>query len=171
MVKKNTNEILHKLDFIDDADDETILIALKSNIPDYKMAYLLNRHLSVRFEKATDDISLTTDTGVAYFRTFAFQDTKNHLVWRLLENKSNHSENITEQPYSLFTNENTLFTATNYLVNEWKNIDFFILIENADLFFNPEELLEKLQDIKNLSTHFLVDWDSLSIKTQKNLIF
>ena len=61
--------------------------------------------------------------------------------------------------------------TTRYLITEWKNIDFFILINNADFLFDTDELLEKIQNIQNISTQFIVDIDSLSTKSQKNLIF
>ncbi|MEG1021344.1 MAG: IPExxxVDY family protein [Myroides sp.] len=168
--KKNTNEVLHKLDFIDDDKDDIVLIAIKSNMPDYKMAYSLNRYLGVQFKKVLPEISLTENV-TAFFRSFIFQDHKNHLIWRLFENKSNYTENDTDEGYSLFKNNEELFAATHYLIPEWKNIDFFILIENTDFLFETEELLEKLQNIKNISTQFIVDIDSLNIKSQKNLIF
>lgn len=146
--KKNTNEVLHKLDFIDDDKDDVVLIAIKSNIPDYKMAYYLNRYLGIQFKKVLPEISLT-DNVTAFFRSFVYQDYKNHLIWRLLENKSNYTENDTNEGYSLFKNNEDLFAATHYLIPEWKNIDFFILIQNTDFLFNTDELLEKLQNIKN----------------------
>lgn len=168
--KKNTNEILHKLDLSDEDNEDIVLIAIKSNMPDYKMAYHLNRSLAVKFEKVLPEISLT-DNETAFFRSFMYQDHKNHLIWRLFENKSNYTENDTNEGYSLFKNNEDVFTATHYLIPEWKNIDFFILIENIDFLFNTDELLKKLQNIKNISTLFLVDIDSLNIKSQKNLIF
>ncbi len=168
--RKNTNEIIYKLDDMSDCNEDIVLVAIKSNMPDYKMAYCLNRYLGVHFHKVSPEISLT-DNGTAFFRSFKYEDQKNHLTWRLFENKSNFSENNEDVNHSLFHTDDEVFNATNYLIPEWKNIDFFMLIENADLLFNTDELLEKLQNIKNISTQFIVDMDSLSIKSQKNLIF
>ncbi len=168
--KKNTTEIFYKLDDIDDDEDNHILIAVKSNMPDYKMAYSLNKNLAVKFKKVLPEISLT-ENATAFFRSFIYRDHKNHLIWHLFENKSNYTENDTTPSYSLFEDNEEQFEATHYLIPEWKNIDFFIMIENADFLFDTEELLEKLQNIKNISTQFIVDMDSLNIKSQKNLIF
>lgn len=169
--KKNTGEIIHKLDYDENDGDSIVLIAIKSNMPDYKMAYHLNRNLGVQFQKIQQEISLTTENGITYFRNFNYEDCKNHLNWRLIENKSNYSISNLEGNGPLFKDGNDLFTSTEYLVQEWKTIDYFILIENADVFFNEENLLEKLDKIQNISTQFLVDLDSLSIKSKKNLIF
>ena len=60
-------------------------------MPDYKMAYHLNRHLGVRFNKVLPEIWVE-ENGTSYFRSFEYEDEKNHLIWRLFENKSNHTE-------------------------------------------------------------------------------
>ncbi len=168
--KKNTTEIIHKLYDDDTYNDDIVLIALKSNMPDYKMAYCLNKQLGVHFKKVIPEISIN-DNGTAFFRSFNYHDQKNHLIWRLFENKSNFVENSENVNFSLFNSNDEGFYATNYLIPEWKTIDFFILIENIDFLFNAEELLEKIQTIKNISTQFIIDMDTLSSKSQKNLIF
>jgi len=168
--KKNSNEILHKLNFIDEDENDHVLIAIKSNVPDYKVAYSLNRHLGVKFKKVMPEISLT-ETVTAYFRSFIYQDYKNHLVWRFFENRSHYTENDPGEGYLLFKNDEELFKETHFLIPEWKTIDYFLLIENADFLFNTESLQEKLHNIKNISASFQVDIDSLNIKSQKNLIF
>lgn len=169
--KKNTGEIVHKLDYDEDDHEHIVLIAIKSNMPDYKMAYHLNRSLGIRLEKLQQEISLTTENGITYFRNFQYEDCKNHLNWRLIENKSNYSISNLEEAGPLFKDESDLFASTEYLIQEWKTIDYFILVENADHLFDEVELLEKLDKIKNVSTQFVVEPDSLSIKSQKNLIF
>jgi len=169
-LKKNTTDIIYKLEDFDNDNDETILIALKSNLADYKMAYVLNRDLGLYFKKVIPEISLT-ENGTAFLRSFYFNDLKNHLSWRLFENQANHSEENAQLDFSLFNDADEAFLAINYLIPEWKNIDFFILIENVDELFNVDEFLEKLQKIKNISTFFTVDIASLSAKSQKNLIF
>lgn len=169
-LKKNASDIIHKLDDFDNDNEEIILIALKSNMPDYKMAYVLNRDLGLDFKKVIPEISLT-ENGTAFLRSFHFNDFKNHLSWRLFENKTNHSEDNAPNDFSLFNDADEAFLAINYLIPEWKTIDFFILIENVDDLFDIDVLLEKLQKIKNISTYFTIDMTSLSPKSQKNLIF
>lgn len=168
--KKNTNEILYKLDHDDDYDD-ILLIAIKSNMPDYKMAFHLNKILKVHFQKLQQEISLTTENGINYFRNFKFRDHKNHLIWRLIENKSNYSISNLEKGGFLFNGESDLFSSTEFLISEWKSIDFFLQIENIDDCFDSNDILKKLEEINNISTQFIVDMESLSTKSQKNLIF
>jgi|SRR5690554_3437289 len=167
---KNTNEVLYRLDHDDDQED-VLLIAIKSNMPDYKMAYYLNKNLKLRLQKISEEVSLTTENGINYFRHFKYKDQKNHLVWRLIENKSNYSIGLLEKTGMLFGGESDLFSATEYLIPDWKTIDFFLRIENVDLYFEEEQLQLQLENINNVSTHFIVDIASLSTKSQKNLIF
>lgn len=167
--KKNTNEILYKLDA--DTTEDILLIAIKSNMPDFKIAYHFNRNLNLKFEKQRSEITVKSDHSIIHFRNFLYQDHKNHLIWRLIENKSCYSISNLEQTGPLFDDESDLFTSTDFLIQEWKTIDYFIIIENVDYLFNEDELLSKIEKVKNISTQFPVDFDSLSIKSQKNLIF
>lgn len=167
--KKNTNEILYKLDA--DTTEDILLIAIKSNMPDFKIAYHFNRNLNLKFEKQRSEITVKSDHSIIHFRNFLYQDYKNHLIWRLIENKSCYSISNLEQTGPLFDDESDLFTSTDFLIQEWKTIDYFIIIENVDYLFNEDELLSKIEKVKNISTQFPVDFDSLSIKSQKNLIF
>lgn len=168
--KKNTNEILYKLELSNDDKDDIILIAIKSNMPDYKIAYHLNRHLNIKFCKVIPEISVE-DKGTSYFRSFKYEDEKNYLVWRLFENKSCYTENINHGTLALFEKNEEALGTTNYLIPEWRTIDYFLLIENTDFLFDTESLLERIQNIPNISTQFEVAIDSLNIKSQKNLIF
>ncbi len=168
--KKNTNEVLYRLDHDDDQDD-VLLIAIKSNMPYYKMAYHLNKELKLQLQKLLQEVSLITENGTNCFRHFKYKDQKKHLIWRLIENKSNYSISLLEKTGTLFGGESELFSATEYLIPEWKNIDFFLRIENVDAYFEEDQLQLQLENINNISTHFIVDIASLSIKSQKNLIF
>ena len=168
--KKITNEVVHKLELCDDTNDDILIIAVKSNMPDYKMAYQLNKYLKTKFSKVSPELTIE-DNGTAYFRSFEFDDEYQHLTWRLFENKSNHKESVAVETLALFDTEDHGISTTSYLIPEWKSIDYFILINNIDYLFNIDELIEKIQNIPNISTQFVVDIDSLSTKSQKNLIF
>ncbi|MBA5793069.1 IPExxxVDY family protein [Flavobacterium sp. xlx-214] len=170
-IKKNTNEILHKLDYDDTDYEEILLIAIQSNMPDYKMAYHLNKNLNIQFQKVHPEITLTSENGVTYLRHFLYEDCKNHLNWRLIENKSNYSISQLDKKESLFVDPNDLFSTTEYLVPEWKTIDYFLQIENADDFFQMDEIENQLNKIKNISMYFVVDIESLSAKSKKNILF
>src|SRR5690554_892750 len=104
LLKKNINKVLYRLDHDDDQDD-FLLIAIKSNMPDYKIAFHLNKYLNIRLCKVIPEITVE-DNGKSYFRSFKYEDEKNYLIWRLFENKSNHTDKINEAGHHLFdTNE------------------------------------------------------------------
>lgn len=171
--RKNTTKVIHRLDY-DENHYDVLLIALKSNMPDYKMAFLINQTIGLKLQKPIrkDIVSKKTSTiKVDKFHYFNYKDIDNHLVWWLIENKYIRSRDESNKDKTLFDNETDIFDATEYLVPEWKSIDFFLLVENIDDFFDEEELLSKLESINKISTQFIVDRTTLSTKSQQNLIF
>lgn len=171
--KKNTTKVIHRLDY-DENHDDVLLVALKSNMPDYKMAYLINETIDLRLQKPLRKDIASENTPVIEvdkFHYFKYKDIDNHLVWWLIENKYIQSMDGSNKDKTLFGNETDMFDATEYLVPEWKSIDFFLLVENTDVFFDEEELLSKLESINKISTQFIVDRTTLSTKSQQNLIF
>ena len=78
---------IHKLQFEDFEDDDYSLIALHSILPNFRLAYLLNRELQLQlFKNKEDHILLKNQTEVS-FTHFIFEDHKHQLNWKLIENK------------------------------------------------------------------------------------
>lgn len=171
--KKNTTKVLHRLDY-DENHDDVLLIAIKSNMSDYKMAYHINQTVGLKLQKPLRKDIVSGNTSVSEvdkFHYFTYKDLDNHLVWWLIENKYIQSVDESNDGKTLFDNEADRFDSTEYLVPEWKSIDFFLLVENTDVFFDEDELLSKLESINNISTQFVIDRTTLSTKSQQNLIF
>lgn len=171
--KKNTTKVLHRLDY-DENHDDVLLIAIKSNMSDYKMAYHINQTVGLKLQKPLRKDIVSENTSVSEvdkFHYFTYKDLDNHLVWWLIENKYIQSVDESNDGKTLFDNEADRFDSTEYLVPEWKSIDFFLLVENTDVFFDEDELLSKLESINNISTQFVIDRTTLSTKSQQNLIF
>lgn len=171
--KKNTTKVLHRLDY-DENHDDVLLIAIKSNMSDYKMAYHINQTVGLKLQKPLRKDIVSGNTSVIEvdkFHYFKYKDIDNHLVWWLIENKYIQSVDESNDGKTLFDNEADRFDSTEYLVPEWKSIDFFLLVENTDVFFDEDELLSKLESINNISTQFVIDRTTLSTKSQQNLIF
>jgi hypothetical protein len=66
---------------------------------------------------------------------------------------------------NLFGNEEE--TTTTYLVPEFKKVDYFIKIENAEI--DIESILSEINTIERISTVYAVDL--AKIKSKNNLIF
>ena len=91
-------------------------------------------------------------------------DEKNDVVWTLIENKTTII-NSNKQTTSLFEQVD----ITVFLLPEFKKADYLIKIENIDYGFDSESIIEKIQEIKNVTTAYAIDITNL--KSKNNLIF
>lgn len=80
--KKNTTKVLHRLDY-DENHDDVLLIAIKSNMSDYKMAYHINQTVGLKLQKPLRKDIVSGNTSVIEvdkFHYFKYKDIDNHLV-------------------------------------------------------------------------------------------
>ncbi len=165
---KNKNIVKLQLDDFLLPDFE--LIALKTSLEDYKMAFQLNLCLGLKCCKMPQGICLKNAHGVSAFSAYLFEDEKNHLKWRLIENKSViHLRSEGEVNHPLFHGLNEDISTTAFLIPELKAFDYLLQIEDTDDFFDIQSVLQQLQQIKPVAAVHRVDIDT--IKTINNLIF
>ena len=159
---------IHKLLLDDFVTVDYELIAIHSSLEDYRLAYFINRELSILLEKSPKDIGITVKEGESCFSRFVFEDTEKELLWNFIQNKST-IKTIQQNNISLFE-EAGLDVATNvFLLPELKKVDYIIKIENICSSFALEELIEKLLSIRHISTAYRIDHQKL--KSKNNLIF
>ena len=111
-------------------EDDFALIGIHSSEEDYRLAYLLNKHLNmhlIRFHEALD-----FENSTAQFPLFEYKDEKNFLNYYLINNTHLHFVDQ-ENMESLFGGNYTM----SYLVPEKKNVDYFLKIEGC-----PDSLFE-----------------------------
>lgn len=154
---------VHKIQITDFFTIDYELIAIQSNIEDYRLAFLLNRALDIRLSKNTSDIEVNHNEGKSAFQHFIYEDELQDLSWHLVTNKSNFSSNNTSS--SLFKEIN----ITMYLVPEFKQADYILKIDNTDDYFEIESILKKISEISNITLVHNINQDKL--KSKNNLIF
>lgn len=152
---------IHSLDLVDDYN----LIGIHCSEEDYKLAYLLNKHLNTKFSKS--DYSLDFENKNAAFPIFEFVDEKNQLSKYLIPNKFTDatSENIGRNLFS----EEEVFSTTTYLINEKKNIDYFIKIEGEISQLEILNTIERLNKINQIVTSYSIN--PTKLKSKDFLIF
>lgn len=151
-----------KLSLEDFYDEDYYLIAIHSGLEDYKLAFLLNQHLLTTFEKNEYDISIFQNNLESTFSRFIFDDQAHDLFWNLISNTCIVSQK----------NSEGMFSETSYSFNllpEFKNVDYFLKIENIDVHFNLNDLIEKISAISQVTLCYHIDTEN--IKSIKNLIF
>jgi hypothetical protein len=155
---------IHKIQINDFISDDYELIAIHSSLEDFKLAYSLNVVLGIQLSKSLSYVEIAIPEGKSAFINYIFDDKKNDIVWTLIENKATII-NSNKQTSSLFEQ----IDITVFLLPEFKKTDYLLKIENIDYGFESESIIEKIQEIKNVTTAYTIDITNL--KSKNNLIF
>ena len=157
---------LHKL-LVDDFYDASFsLIAILCRLEDYRLAYLLNKHLELNLRRKKHDLDYNYFD--ASFAIFEWENEKIDSVWNLVSNVCKKEEAALQSSGSLFDNQ-TVITRTVNLLPELKTVDYLIKVSNEDRHFNEKLILNKIQTIPQVITTYSVDIDQL--KSKEHLIF
>lgn len=157
---------LHLEDF-DEVDYQ--LIAIHSTLEDYRLAYFINKHLPIRLEKKSDEVSVKITEGEAFFPKFFFDDLSNDIQWTLIPNKNEITIKRKSTGQNLFLDTDVEIATKVYLLSELKKVDYFLKIENNVDTFEIDTVLKSLKSINRISTVYAVEPEK--IKSKNNLIF
>lgn len=158
---------IHKLQIDDFITIDYELIAIHSTLEDYRLAYFINRELSILLEKNQKDIEIRVKEGDSCFTMFIFDDEEQEITWNLIQNKGTVSSQ--QNTASLFEETGLDITTSVFLIPELKKVDYFIKIENTGGDLALEELISKLLSIRQITTAYEIDHQKL--KSKNNLIF
>jgi len=139
IVKKRT----HKLDFTPDYD--FLLFGLVSDEPDYRLAWLINRTMEWDM-KRTENLKIEHpgESLTQEFAHYTFVDEKTHITYRLIGNRG---ENGT-------------------LLEELKNIDFFLSIHSDDKNMPSAGILSAIKSMPAVRAFIPVDPGGLRSKNK-----
>ncbi len=145
-----------------DLEDDYSLIGIHSTEEDYRLAYLLNKHLKTKLMRYKQVLDFKNST--AEFPLFEYKDEKNFINYYMINNKHLQFVN-NKNNEGLFGGNYTI----SYLIPEKKNVDFFLKIEGCNRQSFKEELVENLKKIAQIITSYTLDPNTL--KSRDNLIF
>ena len=152
-----------KLTFNDFESNDFELLAIHSNLKDFKLTFLINLKLCVLMSKNDNEISIKSSNGTGKFSRFSYDDLNHDITWELIKNQTNFNSN--ENNTGFFAENN----ITMNLIPELKIADYLLKIDNIDSSFNSEEVIEKINTIQNVSTIYKVN--TTNLKSINNLIF
>ncbi|MGB3606100.1 MAG: IPExxxVDY family protein [Psychroserpens sp.] len=157
---------LHKL-LVDDFYDASFsLLAIHCRLEDYRLAYLLNKHLGLKLERKPKDLDY--NYFAASFSIYEWENTKFDILWNLVSNICITEEAALQSSGSLFENPLTV-TRTVNLLPELKTVDYLLKVSNEHRNFNEKFVLNKIQTIPQVITTYTVNIDQ--IKSKDHLIF
>jgi hypothetical protein len=149
---------IHKItnDF---SEDSYTLIALRSSMEGYAMAYELNRCLKSKFKRCSKDLKLSQDLS---FAAFEWKDNDNYVYWTLIVNNTFKQEE--SRSLDLFENEPSFKKIQ--VIPEHKDADYLLKIEHDGEL--EIDVVKSLQKIPKVITAYPIETENLKSKT--NLI-
>lgn len=156
----------HKL-LLDEVEEDYQLLAIHCSLEEYKIAYLLNKHLQLSFRRASHDLDFNHGIVQALYPLFHFKEPENYRVYYLIKNKYKGPVKKVISSGSLFKEEEVSPQIT-YLIPEYKEVDYFLKIEEDMDAKKAQKIINRIGSIPNIVTAYLVDYHQL--KSKNNLI-
>ena len=159
---------VHKL-ILDDTCSESLytLFAIHCRLEDYRLAYLLNKHLGITLSRKASDLDFKN--GQISYSIYEWKDDKQLITWSLVSNICK-TEELQESNYtSLFDNQEKI-TKTFQLIPEYKTVNYFLKIDSEFNFSKEKYILDNILDIPQIATAYHIK-DSNELKSKDNLIF
>jgi hypothetical protein len=160
---------VHKINIEDFEENDYYVIAIHTSLEDYRLAYYLNRELGISLSKNKFDIGTQVKKVKTSFTRFTFDDEQKLVLWDLVENKKVVETNEIDSNIDLFSNTKSSFSTTTYLLPEYKKVDFFIKIENAESEIDLDKVISKISKIEAIKLVYSLAKEN--IKSKNNLIF
>ena len=160
---------VHKINIEDFEEDDYYVIAIHTSLEDYRLAYFLNRELAIGLAKCKLDIPSQVKKVKSSFSRFTFDDEQKLILWDLVQNKNVVETKEIETEIDLFSSAKSTFSTATYLLPEYKKVDFFIKIENAESEIDLDKVISKISKIDSIKLVYSIAKEN--IKSKNNLIF
>ena len=145
-----------------DLEDDYLLIGIHSTEEDYRLAYLINKHLNLNFVRYKQSLDFK-DSNIE-FPLFEYKNEKTYINYYLINNK--HLHVVNDQIINgLFGGD---YSTTSYLLPEKKKVDYLLKVEGCSENFIIN-LVEKLNRINQIITSYPIE--TITLKSKNNLIF
>ena len=141
------------------------LIAIHSDLDEFRLAYFLNEKLNISLIRRNNDIHLAENN--AYYPSYEFLDETKYLKWIFFSNKSLVSELPNVDDNGLFSSRSSVKNEISLLSNK-KQVDYFLIVENIANKSYLEKVLKKISEISGVITSFVSD---NKLENKENLIF
>jgi len=141
------------------------LIAIHSDLDEFRLAYFLNEKLNISLIRRDKDIHMAENN--AYYSSYEFLDETKYLKWIFFSNKSLVSELPNVDDNGLFSSRSLVKNEISLLSNK-KQVDYFLIVENVANKSYLEKVLKKISEISGVITSFVSD---NKLENKENLIF
>ena len=156
-----------KLVLEDDFGYDFTLIAIHGAIESYYLAYLLNKHLKLRFKMSRNDLVINHKAIFAEFPMYEYYNEKQYTTYHLFSNLTKIKKEHTNDFSNLFEYETAV--ERRYFLEDLPRVDYLLKIREEGSGFAQTKTLKELNQIPQIVTAYTVDINQL--KTKENLIF
>ena len=154
----------HKLN-LNQFSENYYLIAIHSDLDEFRLAFFLNDKLSIGLIRKNNDIILHENKS--NYSIYEYLDEAMFLKWIFFSNKSLVEEKTSNNELlNLFSQENIVQNEIS-LINQPKGVDYFLVIENVKNKIYVEKVLKKISEIRGVITAFISD---KKLENKENLI-
>lgn len=158
----------HKMLLEEVEEEEYSLVAIYSTAEDYKMAFLLNKHLKLGLKRERKDVDFNHPDGKAFYPRFTFRDPANFCNYDLVGNIFRGETQKISEAGSLFT-EQEVRPLETFLLPEYKKVNYFLVIKDDSVGIRLKKKVNIISGIPQVIAAHMVDTDRLNSK--QNLIF
>ncbi len=145
----------YKLALDDFQEEDFKLFAIHTTLEMYRLAYFLNRNLLLH---------LKYKQNIDSFELFDYKNEQQQETWSLVSNTGERCIEKSHGDTLIFDSEPNRIKT--YLIPEYKNVDYFLKIENSN---DHKNINKKISAISQVITSFEIDTNQL--KSKNNLIF
>ncbi|UZO81788.1 IPExxxVDY family protein [Aquimarina sp. ERC-38] len=157
------------LDLDTASEDQYDLIAIHSSLPSYRLAYLLNRELSILLSRENEDVVFHYSDCRAYYPKYQYKDVVYYTTYDLVANYYQYEVEVpNDKANDLFGNTNPGMVK-KVLMPELKKAEYLLKITTESSFLEINHLVKKITDITQIITAYTVD--STQLKFKNYLIF
>lgn len=149
----------------DSFSEEFSLLAIHTDLEDFRLAYFLNKTLGLNLSRKEFDLNFIDSKG--NFSVFEYIDQDSFLKWNLISNIYNHNFTTNINSNDLFELSNELVKKFN-LLSEYKNVNFLLKLENNENQVDLEDIIKEIKNIPQIITLYNINKD---LKNKENLIF
>ena len=130
----------HKLN-LNQFSENYYLIAIHSDLDEFRLAFFLNNKLSIGLIRKNNDIILHENKS--NYSIYEYLDEAMFLKWIFFSNKSLVAEKTSNNELlNLFSQENIVQNEIS-LINQPKGVDYFLVIENVKNKIYVEKVIKK----------------------------
>lgn len=154
---------VHSLDIEDFFEDNYVLIGIHTALKDFKLAYLLNKHLNTLFSRASFSLDFERKYSKASFSIFNYKDEEYDFEWYLISNSFTEERTNRLDAIALPTETKT------YLIPEKKKTDYFVKIVGEPAQELIYKTVNQINQINQIVASYTVE--SHTLKSKEFLIF